>query len=227
MRNIENKKALYEKIMRTVSKEVKKALNESIDYQGLEDLALQLISEYNITNSWTYDDVIDTVFSIDLADYGYRYSEDDSSEALNHIVKCIMNAINPIRESVKFNKRKKLNEDIPSRWYNGRYGVPANYPIRAFSPSGVDMQYGDIEKMAKYYKKDSNPERLVKSISDGRKLVARWAVAILMNWTKAADVFEAEVRSRRMLTTSNIERVKNELYPLINDFKKEFGHKWT
>ena len=38
----------------------------------------------------------------------------------------------------------------------------------------------DIDKMKQYYNKRSNPERLVASIKDDNKLVARWISAIII-----------------------------------------------
>ncbi len=54
----------------------------------------------------------------------------------------------------------------------------------------------------------SDPNRLVKSITNPQKLVNRWAVAMNMNWREAAEAFEEAIKSRRLMTSSEIDRAK-------------------
>lgn len=137
--NINQKKGLYEQIMRSVSKEVKKALNERMKY--LTDI---------------------------------------------------------------------------------RYGRESHTAVCDYK-DGIDIQYVDIDKMIDYYNKQSKPERLVKSISDPRKLIARWAVAIMMEWYECANVFESEIKNRRLLTTNKIDNGRVEMEKNIPMFKKNWG----
>lgn len=153
--NINQKKALYEQIMRSVSKEVKKTLNEE------------------------------------------------------HV------SVRNRRKSRSLNEKMKYLTDI-------RYGRESHTAVCDYK-DGIDIQYVDIDKMIDYYNKQSKPERLVKSISDQRKLIARWAVAIMMEWYECADVFENEIRTRRLLTTNKIDNGRVEMEKNIAMFKEKWG----
>jgi hypothetical protein len=54
----------------------------------------------------------------------------------------------------------------------------------------------------------SDPNRLVKSITNPQKLVNRWAVAMSMNWREAAEAFEEAIKSRRLMTSAEMDRTK-------------------
>ena len=153
--NINQKKSIYEQIMRSVSKEVKKTLNE----------------EYS--------------------------------------------SIRNRRKIRSLNERMKYLTDI-------RYGRESHTAVCDYK-DGIDIQYVDIDKMIDYYNKQSKPERLVKSITDPRKLIARWAVAIMMEWHECANVFESEIKNRRLLTTNKIDNGRAEMEKNIPMFKKNWG----
>ena len=61
-----------------------------------------------------------------------------------------------------------------------------------------------IDKMKGYFNKHSDPERLVKSIKDDKKLVARWIAAMLISWPEAVSVFGYEIENRKLLTKAEI-----------------------
>lgn len=61
-----------------------------------------------------------------------------------------------------------------------------------------------IAKMKAYFNKHSDPERLVKSIKDDKKLVARWIAAIKINWPEAVSVFGYEIEHKKLLTKAEI-----------------------
>lgn len=61
-----------------------------------------------------------------------------------------------------------------------------------------------INKMKAYFNKRSDPERLVKSIKDNDKLVARWIAAMKIDWPEAASVFGYEVENRKILDKAEI-----------------------
>lgn len=61
-----------------------------------------------------------------------------------------------------------------------------------------------IAKMKAYFNKNSDPERLVKSIKDDKKLVARWIAAIKINWPEAVSVFGYEIEHKKLLTKAEI-----------------------
>lgn len=61
-----------------------------------------------------------------------------------------------------------------------------------------------IKKMKDYFNKRSDPERLVKSIKDDNKLVARWIAAIKMGWEEAISVFGRAITDKKLLTKAEI-----------------------
>ena len=61
-----------------------------------------------------------------------------------------------------------------------------------------------IAKMKGYFNKHSDPERLVKSIKDDKKLVARWIAAIKIGWPEAVSVFGYEIEKKKLLTKAEI-----------------------
>ena len=61
-----------------------------------------------------------------------------------------------------------------------------------------------IAKMKTYFNKHSDPERLVKSIKDDNKLVARWIAAIKIGWEEAISVFGYAITDRKLLTKAEI-----------------------
>lgn len=71
-----------------------------------------------------------------------------------------------------------------------------------------------IKKMKDYFNKHSDPERLVKSIKDDKKLVARWIAAMKINWPEAVSVFGYEIERKKLLTKAEIvaygEKYKGE-----------------
>lgn len=61
-----------------------------------------------------------------------------------------------------------------------------------------------IKKMKDYFNKRSDPERLVKSIKDDNKLVARWIAAIKIGWEEAISVFGYAITDKKLLTKAEI-----------------------
>ena len=80
------------------------------------------------------------------------------------------------------------------------------------SKYGTDDKH--IKKMKDYFNKHSDPERLVKSIKDDKKLVARWIAAMKINWPEAVSVFGYEIERKKLLTKAEIvaygEKYKGE-----------------
>lgn len=73
----------------------------------------------------------------------------------------------------------------------------------------IIIERSDFDKMRNYRAKGSDPERLVNSIKDHQKLIARWGVAIMIGWTEAAEVFEKKIRQKYLLYGSNFKKVKD------------------
>lgn len=61
-----------------------------------------------------------------------------------------------------------------------------------------------ISKMKAYFNKRSDPERLVGSIKDDKKLVARWIAAMLIGWPEAVSVFGYAIERRNLLNKAEI-----------------------
>lgn len=72
--------------------------------------------------------------------------------------------------------------------------------VEAADTSKYTTDEKHIAKMKAYFNKRSDPERLVKSIKDNNKLVARWIAAIKIGWEDAISVFGSEVEERKLLT---------------------------
>ena len=136
MRKQLNKKALYEKIMQNVAREVKKALNSKPSYSRVNE-----------------------------ARYGTRFG-------------------GPLNSVIYSNN---------------------NYSTR------IEVQRGDAIKMKEYYEKHSDPNRLVKSITDHRKLLARWAVAVMMDWPEAITAFTMAIKKAYLLYGEDIDKARMEL----------------
>lgn len=84
--NKNQKKALYESIMKTVSKTVKRKLNESIDYNTYVN---ELLTEVNdVDDNDTRENILDAVYKLirELQGYIKDLDDDDMSwEELNKI----------------------------------------------------------------------------------------------------------------------------------------------
>lgn len=61
-----------------------------------------------------------------------------------------------------------------------------------------------IAKMKAYFNKHSDPERLVNSIKDDKKLVARWIAAMKIEWPEAVAVFGYAIERKKLLTKAEI-----------------------
>ena len=60
-------------------------------------------------------------------------------------------------------------------------------------------------KMKAYLNKGSKPQRLANSIKDIQKLIARWYVAILIEWVECALVFRDEIINRGYTTEDELD----------------------
>ena len=58
----------------------------------------------------------------------------------------------------------------------------------------------------------SDPNRLVKSITNPQKLVNRWAMTMNMGWKEAAEAFEEAIKSRRLMTSTEMDRAKERYH---------------
>ena len=94
-----------------------------------------------------------------------------------------------------------------------------------------------IAKMKGYFNKHSDPERLVKSIKDEKKLVARWIAAIKIGWPEAVSVFGYEIEHKKLLTKAEIvaysekykaeeEKVDDSDMKRLNKDEKSLAESW-
>lgn len=84
-----------------------------------------------------------------------------------------------------------------------------DYKFRGIIKEDVNLA-PHIKKMQAYYKKDSDPHRLIKSIDNSDKLINRWLAAIKIGWTYAAEEFEKAIRERKLLTDEEIAEKKSK-----------------
>lgn len=92
-----------------------------------------------------------------------------------------------------------------------------DYKFRGIIKEDVNLA-PHVKKMQGYWKKDSNPQRLIKSIDNPDKLINRWLAAIKIGWTYAAEEFEKAIRERGLLTDEEIAEKKSK-YSLDDEVK--------
>ena len=66
----------------------------------------------------------------------------------------------------------------------------------------------DWMKMAEYFRKGSNPQRLASSVSDETKLLNRYLISYLIGWTSAMDAFEWKLINQYGYTLSKLQEYK-------------------
>lgn len=88
--------------------------------------------------------------------------------------------------------------------------IKENQELNSFDINKFSISQKDIDKMKGYYNKRSDPERLVNSIKDNKKLIARWIAAIKIGWNDAIDEFEEAIFYRNLLTKKEIKEFKEK-----------------
>ena len=63
----------------------------------------------------------------------------------------------------------------------------------------------DIKKMKDYYKKASDPERLIATIKDNDKLVKRYGAAIVIGWDDAERAFRDAILDKDLMTSDELD----------------------
>lgn len=106
--------------------------------------------------------------------------------------------------------------------------------VKNADTSKYSVTQHDIDKMTGYFNKRSNPERLVKSIKDSNKLVARWIAAMILNWPEAVSEFNDAILNRGILTKAELlaysekykdQRIESGLNRL-SDLDKKLLNSW-
>ena len=76
-------------------------------------------------------------------------------------------------------------------------------------------------KMEGYFNKGSKPDRLVSTIKDKQKLIARWREAIYLEWDQAVKVFTNEIINRNYYTKEQLQKyIIGYIIPFYPKMKK-------
>lgn len=76
-------------------------------------------------------------------------------------------------------------------------------------------------KMEGYFNKGSKPDRLVSTIKDKQKLIARWREAIYLEWDQAVKVFTNEIINRNYYTKEQLQKyIIGYILPFYPKMKK-------
>lgn len=213
-----DKRKLYESIMASVAKQVKKALlNESYDdYESMSDESW--LSRYLI-NSW------DRLYIRSLFDPVQNYAVygltkdnvEEQKEALQR-----NKAINRFRVvgnsygykvlCFKYNKDKDTERQAlvqqakEERLERERLAKEKfENDVQTANTDEYAPTARDWMKMVGYMNGHSNPERVAKSCKDHNKVVARYIISRTLGWGEAAREFKSRIKELGILTDAELE----------------------
>lgn len=109
---------------------------------------------------------------------------------------------NQFFEVLKINSKSKVNTDNGLRDLSD-VKFKAFWEISFKTPS---MEHNEWNKVNEYFKKKSNPTRLVNSIKDRAKLVRRWWMFVSLGWEEAGQVFRSEIVKRGYYTEDELDK---------------------
>lgn len=167
------------------------------------------------------------VFNAKRDFHSYRY-EPTEEQIYNRAVKEVQKTENVKQEDVeklakKITKNLMLmksfrDEDDYNDSFWDEYAQTVNdYKFRGVIEEDVNLA-PHVKKMQGYWKKNSDPQRLIKSIDNPDKLINRWLAAIKIGWQYAAEEFEKAIRERKLLTDEQIAEKKSQ-YSLDDSVK--------
>jgi len=107
-----------------------------------------------------------------------------------------------INEKLKIGSQSKVNTDKGLRDLSD-VKFKAFWEISFKTPS---MEHNEWNKVDEYFKKKSNPTRLVNSIKDRAKLVRRWWMFVSLGWEEAGQVFRSEIVKRGYYTEDELDK---------------------
>ena len=107
-----------------------------------------------------------------------------------------------INEKLKIGSQSKVNTDKGLRDLSD-VKFKAFWEISFKTPS---MEHNEWNKVNEYFKKKSNPTRLVNSIKDRGKLVRRWWMFVSLGWEEAGQVFRSEIVKRGYYTEDELDK---------------------
>ena len=85
------------------------------------------------------------------------------------------------------------------------------------SPSEENSHY---MKMDQYFNKKSNPQRLVNSIKDNRKLMIRWYICVSRGYSDYYPTFKDAIIERTKFTEDQLDAYILSRYKRYKDFEK-------
>ena len=107
-----------------------------------------------------------------------------------------------INEKLKIGSQSKVNTDKGLRDLSD-VKFKTFWEISFKTPS---MEHNEWNKVNEYFKKKSNPTRLVNSIKDRGKLVRRWWMFVSLGWEEAGQVFRSEIVKRGYYTEDELDK---------------------
>ena len=107
-----------------------------------------------------------------------------------------------ITEKLKIGSKSKVNTDSGLRDLSD-VKFKAFWEISFKTPS---MEHNEWNKVNEYFKKKSNPQRLVNSIKTRDKLVRRWWMFVSLGWEEAGQVFRSEIVKRGYYTEDELDK---------------------
>lgn len=107
-----------------------------------------------------------------------------------------------INEKLKIGSKSKVNTDSGLRDLSD-VKFKAFWEISFKTPN---MEHNEWNKVNEYFKKKSNPQRLVNSIKTRDKLVRRWWMFVSLGWEEAGQVFRSEIVKRGYYTEDELDK---------------------
>ena len=126
-----------------------------------------------------------------------------------------------ISEKILINKNTEV-ENRYSEWDpNTQYDKDAVYSwIKILRYTSPNAEYNDYEKMKNYYRKGSNPRRLINSIKNKEKLCKRFDIAIHIHWLEYAEIAKDEILARKYFNKDQINTYIEYLYNTYSKLSK-------
>lgn len=186
---------------------------------GYDCVVPNKINGNNLEVKFTPHVACESVYDAKRDFYSYRY-EPTEEQIYNRAVNEVRKEENVKQEDVeklakKITKNLMLmksfrDEDDYNDTFWDEYAQTVNdYKFRGIIKEDVNLA-PHVKKMQGYWKKDSDPQRLIKSIDNPDKLINRWLAAIKIGWTYAAEEFEKAIRERGLLTDEEIAEKKSK-----------------
>jgi len=235
-----NKRKLYESIMASVAKQIKKTLlNESYDnYESMSDI--QWLNRYLIDYFDLYiREVYDPVQNYAIYGLSSKADVEEQKERLQE-----NKAINRFRTvgnrngyyilCFKYNEAKdterqelvqKSKEERLERERLEREKFEAD--VQSANTDKYAPTERDWIKMIEYMNGHSNPERVAKSCKDPNKVVARYIIAKALGWKEAEIEFKHRIKILNILSDIELEayqrkyatyNIPENIKEMIDDF---------